>query len=285
MTMKKLITDTNVWYNIGNGLYDIERLKRDYDLCPTTINVLEILSKINGTNYIIRKNALMAMRPFLGNILSSNDRYLDDLWHIKDSRNLQNIYITNYLDAIQRSTSFDEFESSLSVYKNLFSLAALKDHQEKEWNSMRTDINNIMLMWKPDYIPNSGNNKYLYMKKQMANRKDIELCSQTYIDWVTAALYVRACGSKQSLFDKYFQKAQQSLLPYIQVYKHYLLHCATTSHAEENDYGDLELFLYGCLKKAGTDCEYILGTAEKKWHDIAQKASYSRIINTDVYKV
>ena len=56
MTMKKLITDTNVWYNIGNGLYDIERLKRDYDLCPTTINVLEILSKIRGCGRIVGHN-------------------------------------------------------------------------------------------------------------------------------------------------------------------------------------------------------------------------------------
>lgn len=281
--MKKLITDTNVWYGLSRGLYDCERLTKDYILCPTTINILEILSKINSQNFEKRKNALLMIRPYLSNILSSNDRYLDNLWRIKNTENLTKIYITNYFEAINCATSFSEFEKRLSAYRGVFSIETLRKHQESEWNTMKADIENIMTMWKPDYKISTSSSMFQFMNKRLAGRTEIELGNQAYIDWVTAALYVRANGKKQNLFDKYFNYAQSILLPYINVYKYYLLHCATTSPAEENDYGDLELFLYGSLMNENGN-DYFLGTAEKKWHVIAKKSGLANVIDTGIYK-
>lgn len=280
--MNKLITDTNVWYNISTGRLDISNLTKKYILCPSTINLIEILAKMNSNNFNVRKKAFLAMKPYSNNMVCSNDKLLGKLWKKKDRFQL---HFTNYFNAIEKSNNLDEFKQNLSVYKNLFMIDQLHSHQQREWDTFKKDILGIIESWKPGYQPKLPDTRYSFMKQIDIKKLDVEKNSEEYAKWCVGALFLRANGSENAKFQNRFDLSKKVLSTYIEVYRQYLLYCANSAPPEENDYADLELFLYGCLVPHFEPQNTIyIGTAENKWLTIAQKSNINNIIDLKTYE-
>lgn len=287
--MKNIITDTNVWYDIGNGNIEIlNHLKKIGKLCATPLNILEIASKVNKENFTIRKNAAQAILAHADRFLHSNEEYLARYWGVKLNAQVQ---WREGAKTLSKASSPQELMNGyIDVLENVrrkHDTTLLKYWRTYQYKDFENSVIKAIEHIHPTYIKKAS------IPREFRRLNDPELIALFDSDemknsgilstYERVKLIFKVDNLKNALRDKpsskMFKNAKPKVEIYINAYNQYLKHLATQKAApDENDLGDHEAFMYLQNKN------WCLATSDKRWIHIANIVCPNQLINLLQYK-
>jgi hypothetical protein len=287
--MATLILDTNVFYDLAAGTFDVSTFASSSDkLFYSPLSVLEIAGKWSPEEFEKRKAASQA-------ILDCGAAELPD----QDSFLAQTIF--KYL--LRRPTvSLDEAVRAMAKSRSVHALQrGVEDHLERVVRKVNSSLVGkwrgvVEGMWVKDMdtiqereIPKfsrwrtnrvagvtapvpklRGAAKQKFLDQTLEKNWQLTLVSNCH---KRALLTSRKVQPTVSLMEAYetMTEAVKSLSCYCGVYTQYLIRLLTGGALPDpNDSGDLELFLYAI------DDEHIVVTSEKKWKVMAEKVGFGQ---------
>jgi hypothetical protein len=286
-TMPNLILDTNVFYNLGSGSLTLATIRGPSDtLFYSPLSVLELAGKWSSRSFPERKAAAQAILTSGATELPDPDTFLtrdifayemkrppvsliDAVKAMAASREMGSLVsgVEDYTERVVRRVSVAKAEIWRQVIEgkwkhDMLSIQRREIPRFDGWYradpaSRRQQVPRLRGAAKDAFINQTrhpGWNPTLvvncHRRALMGARKN-----QSIVATTEAATTVN--------------RAVASLTCYCSVYTQYLLRLLTHGALpEENDSGDLELFLYS------TDDDHVVATSEKKWKRMADAAGF-----------
>ncbi|MCI4405951.1 MAG: hypothetical protein JHC35_01545, partial [Sulfuricurvum sp.] len=194
--MKTIIADTNVWYAIGTGKKCILDIIKTHNgkLCATPISLFEIMSKIDESNFELRKNAAIAVLNHADRIVDNNEAYMERYFGCATGRNDHINWKQGFI-TISKANSIDELMNGFTDYADGFyrkcNIPFVKDWRNFHYKDFRGGIiksieNNLI----PKYIKQMPNGQQKIAK--LTDPSIIALFdSSEYYEETIKAIYYR----------------------------------------------------------------------------------------------
>lgn len=268
--MSTLICDTNVWYGIAGGAIDPARLKADgHRLLASSVNWMELSSKLNLASLERRRAAARAAVAHADDFIVDTERHLASLWRLPaDALNascrdvLQIIATADDIDALAAGVSLDSRAvGRLNVSKATHWRAGVYD-------GFTEDVLSVLRRHYPQYATRKKNGEPRYFPDNLRSAfvdavhapgmiEAVVLSTRDRISHIVGEPRVDDAVDSACLVD--------ALRPYAAMYVQYLCECATMRLPDQNDWGDLECFVY-------VQGDRKVLTADRKWVQMAIRA-------------
>lgn len=267
-----LISDTNVWYDLGAGRRDPGILKANGNrLIATPISLLEIASLIDDYNLTERKNAAIAVVNHADQIADDCEYHLACLWGLNIEK--PNVPWNEAFKAISGAASRAELVAGVDDFtdmvKRKINVPLAKAWRTYHWDDFKDKVTVAINQYLPGYKLAREQGKIRHF-----NKKD----GETFANAIRSD-YVRKCVVETTFYrallvaekpirkptDIEFQQAEPLVAPYVDAYIEYMIGCATAYAPQSNDLGDSECFLYLQNNSAFL-------SSDKRWVCIARKA-------------
>ena len=285
--MKKLICDTNVFYDLGSGRLQLADLVgQDESLHYSPLTALELAGKWSNESHERRRDAAKAILDSGAVELADPESFLTRTFGYDLAEDPVSIH--QGVIAMAESSNMAELEAGVADYKarlvrrvSVNAAERWRASIEDKWvddilQIMRDNIPKFDAWYDPDPALRGSNQ----VPKLRGKDKKAFIESTKSNDWFLSLLL--ACQ------DRAFFKAVKdaSMLPnkesvpkllaaidhvtcYAGVYTRYLIRILTEGALpERNDSGDLELFIYA------VDDEHVVVTGEKKWVRMCSDAGF-----------
>jgi hypothetical protein len=273
----KLIADTNVWYDIGNGSIDPTQFDdEDQLLMATPTSLLEIASGIDDKSFEERRRAAQAVLDHASEIADDTETHLARLWNVPLT-----MPAVNWLDgfkAIAQARHAKELETGVSDYEarvvRRIGVDLISRWREIHWKGFASEVVHILDEWIPEY--ESARQKGKREKLAKDNRepfKDAMRSDEIRIPLLFAT-FERTKLKVESVIlptPEATELAKMALKPYLDAYAEYIIRCAIEMAPQTNDFGDCESFIY-------LQADSALVTSDDRWVKIAQHVCPGQII-------
>jgi hypothetical protein len=283
-----LITDTNIWYQIASGGLIPAEIKcgGTNSLYATPINILEIISNVSDFQFERRRNVIRAIIEHADLILEDTETYLTHLWGFNYTRS--NIQWNDILLAVDEANNLDNLRTGVLDFVRRVTRTVNVDFahfwRTDQWNDFRLSIEEVIDQHLPGYFENRRNGRAIYMNQINGDNFRNLLFSDITQDEILRATYDRnilvindlnvllTTGQRTyPISAEIRENAYNSLRPYIFAYAQYLYRCATTYTPQDNDWGDLEPFIY-------LQGDNRLFTLEGRWIDICDDSGNENLL-------
>jgi hypothetical protein len=263
------VSDTNVWYDIGNGRIDVSKLRADgAKLYATAISAIELSSRMTDRDFPFRKKAAQAVIDYADGYLGAPGYHVSQLWRM----NVPQPKI-KWKDVFLAISLASDMENLIAGVENIMKIdvEAATLRRVAFSDEFVAIVTSVIRNFFPDYATGreSGRGMHYASQQEAAQIKTLlakptmhEAFAQNSRDWVKvlspSAQLVDASESE-------VEEVMPLLLPYAKAYSAYLVKAVTASAPQRNDWGDLHCFVY--IQQGRK-----LLTAEKKWLEIAKDA-------------
>jgi hypothetical protein len=284
-----LILDTNVFYNLGNGSLTPSSIARSGELiCYSPISVLEIAGKWSLAEFNDRKAAAAAILASSAVELPDPDTFLTrDIFGYELRRPV--VAFTDAVKAMADSRDVDALVLGVEDFTQKV-IRKVSAPKVKIWRAIIEGkwVSDMRLIQRRD-IPGFAawesadpRTRKPQVPRLKSKAKSTFLKQTTERNWtltIFAHCHHRALlGARRDQpalpaleAAAAIQRAITSLSCYCAVYTQYLIRLLTDGALpQENDSGDLELFLYA------VDDDHIVVTSEKKWKRMADSAGFGQ---------
>ena len=274
-----LICDTNIWYDISSGSLDPKALKEQgHKLLATPISVLEIVSKIDEANFTLRQGAAKAIVNHADDMTVGPEDHLARLWGLQPQATVDWWAINR---AVADAACLAELEAGVVDVTGTQKIK-VNIPKANEWrtSTYRRFLDNVVAALDK-VLPGYGE-KWAEGKFRQLSDSDKELFRNAVrqplvkdgLMKVTFERAAKAAGlTDRSLpFEAELTMASPLLSVYIDVYSEFMVNSGCHSKPEENDAGDVEMFIYA------QNGRKIL-TGEKKWNRLAESAGHKSIMS------
>lgn len=284
---KNLILDTNVFYNLGSGLLTLDTIRSPGDsLFYSPLSVLELAGKWSARSFLDRKAAAQAILTSGAAELPDPDTFLTrDIFAYEMKRPPVSL-----IDAVKAMAASREMGSLISGVEDYaervvrrVSVAKAEMWRQVIEGKWKNDMLAIQRMEIPRF--DGWHRADPAIRKQQVPRlrgdaKNLLVQNTKHPGWnltLVVNCHRRALMGARKIqgivapteASATINRAVACLTCYCAVYTQYLLRLLTDGALpEENDSGDLELFLYA------TDDDHVVVTSEKKWKRMADAASF-----------
>jgi len=272
--MAKLIADTNVWYEIGEGTRDPARLKAGGNtLVAIPTSIMEIASPHADEKHDTwpkRRKAAAAILEHADEIANDTENHLAVLWglHPEDRGSIWH----DVCEAVSRSESLDKalrgVEDQVRNVKISLDVSAIQTWRERYWTEFKDDVENAIEQHAPGYKLARTEGRYTKLPKEKRAQFAVDLRSAEVRHAFLLSTFVRALPSSHDSAaiptDEQVARAAVALAPYLDAYIEYIHGCATSFAPQPNDFGDSECFVY-------LQDDNKLVTREKRWSTIAKQ--------------
>jgi len=285
---KRLILDTNIFYDLGAGSLTRSDIgDADDTLWYSPLSVLELAGKWSSRTFAARKAAANAILVSGAKELPDQDTYLTrDLFSYALRR--PPVVLADAVKAMANSHEMDSLVSGVLDFAervvrrvSVDKVQKWRDVIEGKWvedmlSIQRREIPRFEAWYKSDpatrkqRIPRlTGLEKKTFLDNTKKTAWNLTLVINLHHRALTGARRVANPAVPPTEAASTVDKAITSLSCYCGVYTQYLIRLLIDGAlAEPNDSGDLELFIYA------TDDDHIVVTSEKKWKRIADAAGF-----------
>ncbi len=268
----KFITDTNVWYDIAEGIRDPIALKKGGNsLHATPISLLEIASPIDNRTFSKRKFAAQAVIDHADSVVVDCETHLVQQCGL--SIPYQPVAWIEAFRAIAQSTSeghltkgVDDFRAGVTRGVNM---ALVRSWREYNYTDFKMKVINAIDKYVPGYKQARANNTVKYLTGQ--NKTDFidvmrstECQNALFMGVFWRALEVLNQPQREPTSSE-FAIVRIAFTPYVAAYTEYVIRCATLFAPQTNDFGDSECFLY-----LQDDRRFL--SSDRHWVEIARSA-------------
>lgn len=275
-----IVTDTNVWYRIAAGQINPGDIKRggENQLCATPINILELISNVSDAQFSNRQNAIRSIIQHSDTILDDPETHLTHIWGFTNTQDL--VLWDDILTAVNNATDLNNLTNGVLDFAQRVTRRVNVNFahfwRTNQWSDFRNQIENtIDEIILPGYLEARRNGEAIYLDQIQGQDTRNILFSPEIQENTIIALYDRAIIALQDMGviltpEQLILPTGESrvnsvfcLQPYIQAYSQYLFRCSTSYTPQNNDWGDLESFLY-------LQGENRLLTYDNRWIEIAR---------------
>lgn len=285
---RKLVLDTNVFYNIGAGELALSDIQEDESekICYSPLSTLELAAKWNLRTFEARRGAAKAILSTEARELPDTDTFLTrDIYGYPPRR--QQLSLQHAVRAMADASTMAELSAGVPDHElqvtrrvSITRAAQYRSVTEQKWvrdllNLQRDRIPRFREWYDPD--PKKRNGSVPRLKGKARTTFLSEATSQ---DW--SMRLIEACQKRAFLSAKLkgslvptretvdrLVSATQAVSCYCAVYTQYLVRLITDGALPSpNDSTDIELFLHS------TGENIIIVTSEKKWKAIADAAGF-----------
>jgi hypothetical protein len=246
-----LISGTNAWYNIAEGLLDPVILKQDgRRLFATPINLLELASGLSERSLVQRRNAAKAVLDHADQIAVDTDTHLARIWGLNpidlsiDWRN-GFMAIADATSLVQITRGVNDFREGVVRRVNVSLAQAWKTYH---WGNFMNEIEDAIDSDLPGYKETRRAGRIVHMNQVVGGQFERKILSPEFRHSLLIGTYIRALlvvGERTVRpTAKQMDKANALLQPYLDAYSRYIVKCARVFAPHPNDWGDLESFLY-----------------------------------------
>jgi hypothetical protein len=273
-----LICDTNIWYDISSGLLDPTAIKEQgHKLLATPVSVLEIVSKLDEANFTLRQGAAKAIVNHSDDMTFGPEEHLATLWGLKPQATVD-WWANNR--AVADAACLAELEAGVVDVAGTQKIK-VNISKANEWrtSTYRRFLDNVVAALDkvlPGYGKKWANGKFRQLsdsdKELFRNAVRQPLVKNALLN-VTFERAAKAAGltDRSVPFDAELTLASPLLLAYIDVYSEFMVNSGCHSKPEENDAGDVEMFIYAQNGRK-------IFTGEKKWNRLAESAGHNSIM-------
>ena len=256
-----IITDTNIWYDIANGDLKVADIKQNNQnlIYATPINILEIVSNVSDYQIERRQRAMIALIQNADVILQDTETHLTHLWGYNQNSDL--ISWRDILIAVEHANSLYELRNGVLDYSERVTRRVGVDFahfwRTSHWADFRVAIENVLDQHISGYADARQNGRIIHFDQEHGQEfrnmlyRDVTLHEILNATYDRANLVLRDFGTSlpaelrdTATLNPIRQNAYNSLSTYITAYAEYLYTCATTYAPRDNDWGDLEHFIY-----------------------------------------
>ncbi|MCC6159754.1 MAG: hypothetical protein IT350_17005, partial [Deltaproteobacteria bacterium] len=241
--MSRLITDTNVWYDVASGSSDLQPLKHaGHRICATALNVWELISPPPDSkrSFSIRRDAAVAMKTHCDDVLEYPEKELLSEFGITQST--PSIDWKEILEAMQRAATQKELDGGIPDHENLVIRIVKSSWASQFRNSNDTgfsdDVIDMIEHNLSGYKASVKRGKVKALNAKQRTKMEEELRSEAGKAWLTIALFLRTCrvcdGFKIERpwpFPETLKKCLSRFEAYIEIYSQYCIRCASTGRA------------------------------------------------------
>ena len=291
---KKVILETNMLYDIGLNHVSIEDVRQPGEhLCYSPISVIELVSKLDDSQFEKRKAAANTILKHQIDELPDPDSYLTEgIFGYKLAEPAP-----SYSDAVRTlatAQSLEEVRRGVPDYKagvrrslNVPFVATCREMIEQAWvdsliKPMEMEIPGFQ-RWYVEYQRRRNQKKSL---PKLRGEKKERLLALMRSKEGPPIFLISACqkraflktdrndlGVPKSELATTIPKIIPKIECYIRMYANYIIRLMTEGLLpKKNDSGDIEFFLYS------TDDDHIVATNDRTWIDIADAAGFARRI-------
>ncbi|WP_158822445.1 hypothetical protein [Granulicella sp. S156] len=272
----KLIADTNVWYDIGNGIIDpLQFSEAETGLFATPISLLEIASGIDDHALDERKRAADAVIRYCTGVTDDTETHLAKLWEA--AVNSESLPWIDGFRAIAGASTQQELESGVddiaSRTRRTVKVGLVHDWREEHWRGFQTDVIDALNDQIPGYADARAQGRFVRLAKEARVPFRDAMRSREIKVMTMMATYERTRwlhNGPISPASEVASRLEILLAPYIGAYGEYIIRCATEMAPQANDFGDFESFAY---LQPGT----VLVTRDKRWVKIAKAVCPTQI--------
>ncbi len=284
--MKRLICDTNVFYDLGSGRLQLADLvDQDEQLCYSPLTALELAGKWSEESHERRRDAAKAILDSDATELDDPESFLTRTFGYELAE--EPLSVHQGVIAMAESGDMEELEAGVADYQNRL-VRRVSVGTAERWRASTEEkwVDDILQIMREN-IPNFGTwyetpteQRAVQVPKLRGKAKATFIKGTKSNDWFLCLLL--ACQ------DRAFFKAEKSAeLPskenvakllgaidqvacYAGVYTQYLIRSLTDGGLpKRNDSGDLGLFVYA------VDDSHVVVTGEKKWVRMCNDAGFS----------
>ena len=290
---KTVILETNMLYDIGLNHASIEDVRQPGEhLCYSPISVIELVSKLDDSQFEKRKAAANTILKHQIDELPDPDSYLTEKifgYKLAEpaspySDAVHALATAQSLEEVQRGVP--DYEAGVRRSLNVPFAATCREMIEQAWvdsliNPMEVEIPGF----QPWYAKHQkGQNPKKPPPTLRGEKKERLLALMRSKEEPIPIFLILACqeraflkadrndlGISKSELAAAIPKIIPKIECYIRMYAHYIIRLMTERLLpKKNDSGDIEFFLYS------TDDDHIVATNEKKWIAIADDAGLAR---------
>ena len=285
---KKIICDTNVFYNVGWGNIGREDIAGpNEEIYYSPVSVIEIAGGMTKKSHADRKGAAQAILDLRAKELDDPETFLTKVFGYPLAE--EPFDFAQVVKAIAQSTNMKQLVANVPDYVDLVqrrvsvkAAAGWRQTTEGQWMKdmiklMCSEIPKFAAWYDPDPKKRKGRVPTL----SPTERKGF-LGKTTTFDWCTSLIL--ACQQRsfaKAKIGRLFQPTKEDVetlvaaidkvLCYGCMYTQYLIRLLTQrALPDPNDSGDLELFVY-CI-----DDDHVVATCEKLWPRLAKQAGYDQ---------
>lgn len=283
--MKKLICDTNVFYNLGSGALNTASFVQPGDqIYYSPVTVLELAGKWSPANHATRKAAAQAIINSGAKELPDPEAFLTERFGYPPAEAIASYHqgvvaMANSQSMAQLTAGVRDYAARVSRRVSVTTANSWRVSVENKW------VNDMLALQKQQipkfakwYDPDPTKRKGSVPKLSGAN-KTAFLDDTKSAEWLQALLV--ACQDRALMGAKRgphlaptagtvtrLSQAIEDVAAYCAVCTQYLIRLMTEGALpEHNDSGDLELMLYA------VDDDHVVVTSEKKWKTLATRAN------------
>jgi hypothetical protein len=284
---RHLILDTNVFYDLGMGTLDLSTVRSADDaLDYSPLTVLELAGKWSERTFSERRAAANAILTSGANELPDQDTYLTrSIFGYVPKRPA--IQLTDAVKAMAGSPDIRSLESGVQDFAEMVirkvrvpRVARWRAAVEGQWVKEMTVIqereiprfqtwNRADSKTRKQQVPHlTGEMKQAFLRNTRNPNWGLTLIINCHKRALLGASKIQSDVPTSDAV-KTISSALSALECYCGVYTQYLIRLLVDGALpEENDSGDLELFLYAA------DDQHVVVTSEKKWKRMAEKAGF-----------
>lgn len=273
-----LICDTNIWYDISSGQLDPTAIKtQGHKLLATPISVLEIVSKIDEDNFAKRQKAAQAIETHADDIFIGPEEHLAELWGLQPKTTVDwlanNRAVANASCFAELGTGVVDATGTQKIQVNLPKANAWRTMSYQRFlNNVVTALDTVLPGYGQRWVNGTFRQLNDSEKQLFRNAMSQPLVKNGLIN-VTFERAVKAAGltGRTEPTEAEFATASPLLFVYIDLYAEFMVNSGCHSKPEENDAGDIEMFIYAQHNRK-------VMTQEKKWNRLAESAGHKSIM-------
>jgi len=272
----KLICDTNVFYNIANGVNKQSFCSKNEQLYFSPVTVAELLARleiINQSEYNERKNVAKTIIDLDAKELVDPESFIADIFGCPQKNQIK---WKQLLVHFSKSISLKELTGKIDtkLARNWWE-DVKKDRVDKYIKEMKSQIKGFD-RWYADRGLKPGEKPHLKgedKKKLLCEKNQLQWRAAVCLTLKSRAMHGNANIKRQvkAVTEGKYASALDKFECYCNIYMQYYSELLTTKlMPQDNDLADLELFLYS------TDDNSIIVTYEKRWRSLAKKAGFEK---------
>lgn len=274
------LCDTNMMYGLAFGEIDIKKLRDGAEkLLLSPVSVLEIISKIDKSNFTVRKKVAEAALKYVDEFTVDPETHLARIWFINVPH--EPLDWSQALRAVSQAPSVSALTQGVADWKarvvRKVNIALSDTWRMYHYQDFVKKMIDAVEAYRPGYkADKSAGRITMSEEKKTEWRKQFEQNStlRSIIDATRDRVAPSGnAAAPQPPTSEQIKSAEKHLRSYALVYQKYFEVCSTESVPRENDWGDLECFIY-------VDDSTMVATNEGKWIKIAQAVGLGESIFT-----